>query len=206
MRKLLIATTNRGKLREFQDLLAGVPYQLTTPDQEGIDLQVDETGTTYEENARLKAIAYAQAGGLLTLADDSGLEVEALGGAPGPFAARFGGPGLTDAQRVAFLLAHLEGVPPEKRAARFRCVIVLATPEATPRWVSCEGNCKGRIAFEPHGSQGFGYDPIFFLPDLGQTMAELSPGVKNRVSHRAQAAAHAREHLVRGWPDPFVPD
>ena len=206
--KLLVATTNPGKIREIGYLLAGIPYALTTLAEEGVDFEVEETGDTYEENARLKAMAYAQASGLITLADDSGLEVEALGGAPGHLAARFGGPGLTDEQRVAYLLSQLEGLPAERRTAHFRCVIVLVAPlpggagvsPANPAVEVCEGSLTGRIAFAPQGENGFGYDPVFYLPELGLTTAEISAATKNSLSHRGQAAAKARDILQRGWP------
>lgn len=195
--KLLIATHNRGKLREYADLLAGLPLALVTPDELGLDLDVVESGATYADNARLKATAYAQASGLLTLADDSGLEVDALGGAPGVRSARYtlG----DDADRVQALLRALAeaGVPDasDGRAARFRCVIALAAPDGRS-WIS-EGECAGRIIDTPRGSGGFGYDPVFYIPSHGCTMAELPPEEKNRVSHRARAAQALRPILAR---------
>jgi len=193
MVKLLIATHNPGKVREYQELLAGLPLELTYPAQEGLDIEVAETGKSFAENARLKAAAYARASGLLTLADDSGLEVDALGGEPGIRSARYAGSGASDEDRYQLLLAKLRGVPWEERTARFRCVIAVATPEGQVR--TAEGDCEGIIAFEPKGEHGFGYDPVFYFPEHGMTMAELPPETKNRISHRARAAQGAREIL-----------
>ncbi len=193
MIKLLVATNNPGKVREYEALLKGLPLTLTYPAQENIDIEVEETGSTFAENARLKATAYARASGLLTLADDSGLEVDALGGEPGPRSARYAGPGAGDEDRYRLLLRKLEGVPWEQRSARFRCVIAVATPQGEVR--TAEGTCEGLIAFEPRGEHGFGYDPVFYIPEYGQTMAELRPEVKNRISHRARAAEGARQIL-----------
>ncbi|MEN8614992.1 XTP/dITP diphosphatase [Dehalogenimonas sp. THU2] len=187
--QLLLATNNPGKLREYTELLSTCGYELVTPGQRGIELEVAETGTTFAENAALKARALAAASGMLTLADDSGLEVDALGGAPGVLSARYAGEGAGDAERNALLLKILWEVPVEKRTARFRCVIAIAVPDGGLRFA--EGVVEGRIAFEPHGSNGFGYDPVFSLPELGKTMAEIAPDEKNRLSHRARAAAAA---------------
>lgn len=191
--KLLIATNNQGKARELVALLSDSMWECTTPAQEGITLDPEETGKTFEENAVIKARSFARASGLITLADDSGLEVEALNGAPGIHSARYAGPDATDAQRNDYLLARLSGVPWEKRQARFRCVIAIAFPDE--RLVLCKGECPGLIAFEPRGENGFGYDPIFYLPELGKTMAELTPEEKSRVSHRGRAIRKAREFL-----------
>jgi XTP/dITP diphosphohydrolase len=193
--KLLIATHNRGKLREYADLLAGLPLTLVTPDDLGLDLDVAESGATYADNARLKASAYAQASGLLTLADDSGLEVDALDGAPGVRSARYALG--DDADRVTALLRALAdaGVPDERRSARFRCVIALVAPDG--RSWSAEGECAGRIIDTPRGSGGFGYDPIFYIPSHYCTMAELPAEEKNRISHRARAAQAIRPVLEK---------
>jgi len=191
--KLLIATNNPGKLREYKELLAGLPLTLTTPAQEGVSIEVKETGNTFKENAIIKATAYARASGLVTLADDSGLEVDALGGEPGVRSARYAGEGASDEDRYRLLLSRLEGVPWEKRTARFRCVIAIATP--TGEVYTVEGKCEGLIAMKPVGTHGFGYDPVFYLPRLGLTMAQVPLSVKNRLSHRAQAARRAREIL-----------
>ncbi len=192
MRKLLIATNNRGKLAEYLELLKGLPFELTWPEREGIELEIEEEGSSYRENASLKALAWARATGLIALADDSGLEVDALGGAPGPLSARYGGL-KSDKEKYELLLREMEGIPWEKRTARFRCVIALAFPDG--RVYTFEGVREGFIALEPRGEHGFGYDPIFFIPELGKHMAELPLEEKNRISHRAQAARKLREFL-----------
>jgi len=189
MRKLLVASNNPGKLKEYADLLDRLPVTLTSPVQEGLSLAVDESGATFAENAILKARAYAEASGLLTLADDSGLEVDALDGAPGVRSARYAGEGASDEDRYRLLLRNLAGVPQGKRTARFRCVVAVATPQGKVH--TAEGRCEGIIGFEPRGTYGFGYDPVFYLPDRGQTMAELPPTVKNRISHRGRAVQAA---------------
>lgn len=187
MTRLLIASNNAGKIREYNELFRGLPIELTWPLQEGIELEVEETGCTFAENAQLKARAFAAASGLWVLADDSGLEVDALGGAPGVYSARYGGPGMTDQDRYELLLRQVDQVPALERTARFRCVIALASPRGET-WLA-EGACEGMITTHPRGQGGFGYDPIFVLPEFGQTMAELAPEQKNRLSHRARAAA-----------------
>ena len=189
MRKLLVASNNPGKLKEYADLLDRLPVTLTSPVQEGLSLAVDESGATFAQNATLKARAYAEASGLLTLADDSGLEVDALDGAPGVRSARYAGEGASDEDRYRLLLRNLAGVPQGKRTARFRCVVAVATPQGKVH--TAEGRCEGVIGFEPRGTHGFGYDPVFYLPDRGQTMAELPPTVKNRISHRGRAVQAA---------------
>jgi XTP/dITP diphosphohydrolase len=194
--RFLVATNNPGKIREYDVLLAGLRLDLCGLAEVGLDTEVEETGQTFAENALLKALAYGRASRLLTLADDSGLEVEALGGAPGVYSARYAGKGASDADRYRKLLAALESVPWEKRAARFRCVIALAWPDG--RVETFEGQCDGVIVFEPRGTNGFGFDPVFYMPEHGCTMAELPTEVKNRVSHRARAAALARERLKNG--------
>jgi len=193
MPKLLLATNNKGKAREYRSLLSGVPFELVTPDEVGINTEVEEVGKSFEENARLKAATLAAESQLLSLADDSGLEVDALGGEPGTLSARYAGEGASDEDRVSYLLTKLEGVPEEKRTARFRCVIAIATPEGDVEL--CSGECEGVIAFEPRGDKGFGYDPIFYLPELKKTMAELPPEEKNRISHRGKAAQKASQLL-----------
>ena len=186
MRKLLLATTNRGKAREYRELLAGLPFVLTTLVDEGITLEVEESESSFEGNARLKATSYAVASGLITLADDSGLEVDALNGEPGVRSARYAGDYATDAERVTYLLNKLSTVPQGQRTAHFRCAIALA--ENREKVTVCHGSCDGVITFEAKGSGGFGYDPIFYFPEYGKTMAELSSEVKNQVSHRGRAA------------------
>lgn len=193
-RQLLLATTNADKAREFRTLLAGVPYTLVTPHDIGLQLHVAETGTTLGENAALKARAFANASGLPALADDSGLEVEALGGEPGVRTARYAGDDATPEQRNRYLLAKLDGVPPRKRRAAFRCVIAIAVPNTAAKLL--EGKVEGVIAPEPKGELGWGYDPVFLLPGLDKTLAQLSPAMKNRYSHRGRAARKARRWLI----------
>jgi XTP/dITP diphosphohydrolase len=200
--KLLVATQNPGKTREFRTLLAPLDADVCFPADLDLYVAVPEDGDTYAENAGQKALAYARASGLLTLADDSGLEVDALGGAPGIHSARYASGG--DLDRVETLLAHLQGVPLERRTARFRCVVVIASPDGEVVR-SAEGVCEGRIAFEPAGRGGFGYDPVFLLPEYNRTMAQLSQADKNRISHRARAIAAALpalcDLLAREAPD-----
>src|SRR4030042_2918200 len=186
MPKLLLATTNRGKVREYRHLLSGLPFELVTPDEVGIDIAVEENHPSYEENARMKAVAYAGASHLITLADDSGVEVNALGGEPGIWSARAAGEEARDEGRIEHLLSRLKGVPWEKRTARFKCVIAVAIPEGKTEL--CHGECQGLIAFEPKGETGFGYDPVFYLPEFEKTMAELPLEIKNQISHRGRAA------------------
>jgi XTP/dITP diphosphohydrolase len=193
MSKLLLATNNKGKVLEFQSLLEETGLELVTPAALGLTLDVDETGSTYEENARLKALAGVRASGILTLADDSGLEVDALGGEPGIRSSRYAGDRADDHGRVRFLLSKLSSVPEARRTACFRCVIALAWPDGRVDY--CEGRCDGLIISQPRGEAGFGYDPIFYFPEFHQTMAELPPEVKNRVSHRGRAARKACELL-----------
>jgi XTP/dITP diphosphohydrolase len=202
MSRLLVATRNRGKLAELRRLLEGLPVKLVLPHEAGVgDLVVEETGQTFAENATLKAVAHAQASGLLSLADDSGLEVDALGGKPGVRSARFARVGATDAENNAALVAELRAraaTPPIR--ARFRCALVVATPRGETRLV--EGACEGSIVLEARGSEGFGYDPHFLVEGGLRTMAELSHDEKNAISHRGRAYAALRpvleELLARG--------
>jgi len=188
-RRLLVATHNTGKVREYRELLALLPLEVTYLDAEGIALDVEETGATLAENAVLKARTYAAASGLWAWADDSGLEVDALGGAPGVLSARFAGPGSSDADRYRKLLDALAGVPWSQRGARFRCTVAIATPAGDLR--VAEGTCEGIIAFGPAGQNGFGYDPVFYMPEYSATMAQLAPEHKNVISHRGRAAQAA---------------
>ena len=186
MTKLLVATHNKGKVKEFAEMLADLKIEWLSLDDVGVIEDVEETGSTFRENSTLKARAYAAETGLLTLADDSGLEVDALDGAPGVYTARYGGAGLTDVQRYQKLLEAIKDVPEPQRTARFRCVIVLAGPDGDLLGES-EGVSDGQIAFAPAGEGGFGYDPVFYLPQFGQTMAQLSPAEKHKISHRGRA-------------------
>jgi XTP/dITP diphosphohydrolase len=194
MKKLLLATNNKGKLREYRRLFHGIPFDIVTPADLDISIEVPETGESFEENAILKATTFASASGLLTLADDSGLEVDALGGAPGPLSHRFAGKNATDPERIALLLSKLKDAPDKNRTALFRCVIAIAEPSG--RVEICAGSCQGLIMDKPRGTNGFGYDPVFFLPELGKTMAELILREKNLISHRARAAEKARAILM----------
>ncbi len=184
-KQLLIASHNQGKVSEIKELLAELNVQIIHLKELEIHSTVDESGKTFKENAILKAKYYAKQAGVLTIADDSGLEVDALGGRPGVKTARFGGPGLTSVQRYQHLLRELRFVPLGSRIARFRCVVALARP--TKLLATAEGYCEGTISLAPSGSGGFGYDPIFFLPDLGLTMAQLEPKDKQKISHRSRA-------------------
>lgn len=187
MTPILLASNNRGKLKEFQDLMGS--FELLLPNQIGLHLEVVEDGLTYAENAERKARAFCHAAGLVTLADDSGLEVDALGGAPGLHSARFSPrPGATDADRRALLLEKLAGFP-RPWTAHFHATIAIATPQGEIFFT--EGNCPGEIIPQERGSNGFGYDPIFLLSELGKTMAELSMAEKNTLSHRARAVIAA---------------
>jgi XTP/dITP diphosphohydrolase len=192
---LLLATTNQGKLREFREIFAGIPFALTTLDERGIDLEVEETGLTFAENALLKAHAYSRASGLLALADDSGLEIDALHSEPGVYSARWPTADTSYPERFELIFDRLAGLPPEQRTARFRCVIALARPDGWQETV--EGVVEGVIADTPRGEHGFGYDPIFLVPALGRTTAELPPEEKHRISHRGRAARAARDVLMR---------
>ena len=191
-RELLIATHSRSKLGELASLLDGVPFRCVSLDEAGISEEVPETGSTLEENAAIKAAGYARLSGMLTLADDTGLEVDALGGEPGVRSARYA-PGSSQ-DRIDVLLRNLEGVDSADMSARFRCVIAITPPGGSPDFH--EGVCEGRIVREQRGGGGFGYDPIFFVPELGRTMAELTAEEKNRVSHRGIAARKAAAALM----------
>jgi XTP/dITP diphosphohydrolase len=193
--RLLLATNNAGKVKEYRSLLAGIPFDTVTPKEQGITMAIEETGDTYRENARLKACALAAQSGLPALADDSGIEVDALYGAPGVISARYAGENASDAERVSFLLSQLKDVPQEKRTARFYCVIAVAQPDGKVDF--CDGECKGLITLKPWGANGFGYDPVFYLPEFGKTMAELPADVKNRISHRAKAAQKVKLLLLK---------
>ena len=208
---LLIATRNPGKMREYRELLADYPGRLVSLDDAGIPDEVEETGDTFLANAHLKAATYAALSGHLTISDDSGLEVHALGGAPGVYSARYGGNACrSDADRVDLLLRNLHGVPWPRRIARFLCFTAIAFPDALPavptvptvrpsaagpRIATVVGSIAGVIQYEPTGEHGFGYDPVFHLPSYAGSMSELPLTEKNRVSHRADAARKARKIL-----------
>ncbi len=190
--RLLVATTNPGKIREYQQLFNGLTCDLISLLEVGITQEVAETGSTYEENAILKAHEYAALSGLLTMADDSGLEVDALNGRPGVHSARYASDSPT---RIRRLLAEMQNIPTDQRNARFQCVIALARPDG--RTEITAGVCKGQIATEARGTNGFGFDPVFYVSKYGMTMAELPDEIKNQISHRARAAQKMRPVLER---------
>ncbi|MCC2669881.1 MAG: Nucleoside-triphosphatase rdgB [Armatimonadetes bacterium] len=192
IRTLLIATKNAGKIRELRELLHDLPLELVGADEMP---EVDETGATFAENAELKARAAAAWSGEWSLADDSGLEVDALGGAPGVHSNRYWGDGTTETDRNQHLLNDLREVAPEQRTARYRAVVAIASPDGRI-WLF-EGACEGVIQDEPRGENGFGYDPHFYIPRFSRTMAELDPVTKNRISHRGEAFRAALPLLQR---------
>ncbi len=194
---LLIATNNPGKLREFGALLGDV--DVVGPCDLGLELDVVEDGRSFAENAALKARAFSTASGLIALADDSGLEVDALDGAPGILSARFGGPDLDDGGRCRLLLQRLRGLPRHRRRARFRCCIEAMAPDG--RACRSEGTCEGHIAAAAAGQGGFGYDPVFFLLSHGRTMAQVAPDEKNAISHRAGALRAIQPLLRQTFPE-----
>ena len=193
LRQLIVATHNRGKLKEYQELLAGLPIECAYLADLGVQEEPSEEHVGLAENARLKALYFARHTGHLTLADDSGLEVDALGGDPGVRSARYSGAGKSDTERYELLLARLGEIPPEARTARFRCAIAVAAPDNV--LFTVEGSCEGVISLHPRGNHGFGYDPVFYMPEHRRTMAELEPLLKNCISHRARAAQVALPRL-----------
>lgn len=205
--RILVATRSAHKLRELGELLAPAGFSLSSLDDVGIPDEVDETGATFEANARLKARAYARLSGMTTLADDSGIEVDALGGGPGVRTRRYAGEHATDAENNARLLSALDGLPTEQRGARYVCVLALVGPLVVGRAgtrnasiVLTRGTCRGRIALEPRGTGGFGYDPIFEPagePPGGRTLGLYTPAEKHAISHRARAARRMARWLVR---------
>jgi len=195
LRRLLLATTNPHKIEELRAILAGLPYELVSPNDIGLALQVEETGTTFAENAILKATAWADAADMLTLAEDSGLEIDALGGEPGVYSARWAGEGVSYEERFRILLGRLADVPAERRSARYRAAIAIARAAPVGVLGLFEGTLEGQIAFAPAGSGGFGYDPIFYVPEQQRTVGQMSAEGKHLISHRARAAAAARDLL-----------
>jgi XTP/dITP diphosphohydrolase len=194
--RLLLATNNPGKVAEFGDLLDGCGWEIVTPRDLGLHLDPEETGDTYHDNARIKVEAGMRASGLVTLADDSGLEVQAMGGEPGVQSARFLGPDVPFPDRFADIERHLADLPRDQRACRFVAVIAIADPRTGEVHFS-EGEARGLIASEPRGTLGFGYDPIFYSPEQSATFGELPEHQKAIISHRARAAANARQILLR---------
>ena len=194
MKQLVLASGNAGKLRELSVILDDLGYQLHAQSEYGVS-EVAETGTTFVENAIIKARHAASLTGLPALADDSGIEVDALDGAPGVYSARFSGPAADDAANNALLVERLQEVPVAERSARYRAVIVFMRHAGDPSPLICEGSWEGMIQLQPAGEGGFGYDPYFFLPELGCTSAELSAAEKNRISHRGMALVELKKKL-----------
>ena len=194
--RLVLATHNAGKIRELKEILSELPVELASLADMALAEETEETGDSYAANALLKATAVCRLTGLPTLGDDSGLEVDALGGRPGLHTARYAGPTATNPDRWAKVLAELRDTPWPERTARFRCAMALVNPGSPPQVV--EGFCEGMVALTPSGVGGFGYDPIFYLPEYGCTMAELNQEIKNQVSHRARAAQKAKE-VILAW-------
>lgn len=195
---ILVASNNAGKIREMRALLR--PSEVVSPADLDLQLDVEETGSTFAANAELKARAFAEATGLIALADDSGLAVDALDGAPGVLSARYGGPGLDDVDRYRLLLDNMQTFPSAaQRSARFCCAIAAVAPDG--RICRAEGTCEGQIAHAASGDHGFGYDPIFFLPEHGCTMAELDASAKNEISHRGRAMAAIAPLLRDTFPE-----
>jgi XTP/dITP diphosphohydrolase len=192
--RVVLASGNAGKVREFNQLLAGAHVEVLPQSSFGVP-EAEETGLTFVENAILKARNAARHTGLPALADDSGIEVDALNGAPGIYSARYAGPGATDEENLLKLLAALEGMREEQRGARFQCVIAYLRHAEDPTPLICQGTWEGRILAAPRGANGFGYDPVFFVPEEGVSSAELAPEVKNRLSHRGQALRRLLEGL-----------
>jgi XTP/dITP diphosphohydrolase len=189
--KAVLASNNPGKLRELNTILSALGLEVIFQREAGLNLDVEETGTTFEENSLLKAQAACQASGMIAIADDSGLEVDALNGAPGVYSARYGTPDLDDQGRTALLLKNMEGK--EERACRFVSVVTCCFPDG--RVLVARGTCEGQVAENPQGDNGFGYDPIFYVPELEKTFAQLSDEEKNARSHRGRALQKLAELL-----------
>jgi XTP/dITP diphosphohydrolase len=185
MKKIVIATENKGKIKEFQEMFASKGIEVQSLLDLSFPGEIEETGSTFEENAIIKAQALADYYKQTVIADDSGLEIDALGGEPGIYSARYAGASKNDQANIEKVLHKLEGVPDEKRSARFVCAIAVVTPNEEP--VTFRGTCEGVIAQEQSGTNGFGYDPIFYLPEYQKTMAQLASDEKNKISHRAHA-------------------
>ena len=190
---MLIATNNSGKVDEYRRLLGCLPVELTTPSNEGVTEEPEESGDTFEENALIKARFYSEATGFPALADDSGIEVDALNGEPGVRSARYGGLPASDDDRNKLLLSNMSNVPWEKRTARFICVVAMVWPG--DREETFQGACQGYVAFEPRGQEGFGYDPLFYYPNFGKTFGQVDAEAKDGVSHRGIAARKAVQRL-----------
>ena len=192
-KKFVLATANPGKIREMREILSGLGIEVVSREEVGIDIDVEETGSTFWENAALKAEAICKASGLPSIADDSGLMVDSLGGVPGVYSSSYGGEHLRDDERCEYLLKNMENI--EQRGAKFVCVIVCAFPDGS--CLTAEGECRGSIVFSPRGANGFGYDPVFIADGMNKTMAELLPVEKKAVSHRGKAL----QNLVKQIPN-----
>ncbi len=190
--KIIAATKNKNKLREFGEILKG--FEIISQEEAGIDIDVEETGTTFEENSLLKAQAIYEKSGIPAIADDSGLCVDALGGEPGVYSARYGGEGYDDAGRVELLLKNMKDIPDEKRTARFVCAITMVSDDGV---ITARGECEGRINHAPVGENGFGYDPVFYMEEYDKTTAQMTPDEKNAVSHRGKALRIFAEKLEK---------
>lgn len=188
--KVIAATKNKNKLREFGEILKG--FEIISQEEAGVDIDVEETGTTFEENSLLKAKAIFEATGITAIADDSGLCVDALGGEPGVYSARYGGEGYDDEGRVQLLLENMKEISEEQRTARFVCAITMVGKDGI---ITARGECEGKIDYAPKGENGFGYDPVFFVEKYAKTMAEISPEEKNSISHRGKALKIFAEKL-----------
>lgn len=197
MKKLIAATKNSGKLKEIREILGGLPFEVVSMEDAGITDDIEETGSTFEENALIKAREIHHKTGQMVMADDSGLEVDYLNGAPGIFSSRFAGEGATDEDRNNKLLELLKDVPVDKRTARFVCVIAVVIPDGTHFTV--KGTCEGYISYKPEGSNGFGYDPLFYIPKLNMTTAQMSSEKKHEISHRGKALRMMVEELKKSY-------
>lgn len=193
MKNIIVATANKGKIKEIKQILKDLPFNVVSMADVGIDIDIEETGSSFEENALIKARAVSELTGEITMADDSGLEVDYLDGAPGIYSSRFAGENATDEQRVQKLLNLLENVPLENRTARFVCAAVMLFPDGEQ--ITTRGTCEGYIGFEPKGNNGFGYDPVFYFNQTASTIAEMPDERKNEISHRAVALSKLVESL-----------
>ncbi len=193
MKKFIVASKNKGKLAEIKEILNDFPFEVISMEDVGISNDIDETGSTFEENALIKAKEIAKISGEISMADDSGLEVEYLNGAPGIYSSRFAGENATDPERVAKLLKMLDGVPFEKRKAKFVCAIAVVFPDS--KEIVVTGELKGQIAEKPVGENGFGYDPVFYVSEFGKTTAQMKPEEKHKISHRGIALRKMAEEL-----------
>ena len=194
MRKFIVASRNKGKLREIEEILRNFPFKVISMEEAGVYKNIEENGETFEQNALIKAREVFKSVKEIVMADDSGLEVDFLNGAPGIYSSRFAGENSTDQQRNSKLLKLLEGVPFEKRRARFVCTIAVLFPDE--KYFTVKGTCEGYIGYEPVGKNGFGYDPLFFLPEYNMTMAQMEPSQKHKISHRGKALKLMVEKLL----------